>query len=134
MNIYINNHGRRRHRPPGISLVVVISLLGLLAVLAVSLLVIVTLNRQTNHLEAESRKAEMLAQAAFNTMIVDINDEMEKGSTAVVVHKLADGSTYRQYDLTKDRSGLRVTPSLGAEAPGGGVLIKQSQPGKPFHT
>ena len=134
MNINADRPGLRRRPPPGVSLVVVISLLGLLAVLAVSLLVLVTLSRQTNQLEAESRKAEMLAQAAFNTMLVDLNDEMEKGSTAVVVHKLADGTTYRQYDLTKNRAAMRVTPSLGTGAPAGGVLIKQSQAGQPFHT
>jgi len=134
MNMVVRATAGRRHQPPGISLVVVISLLALLTVLAVSLLTLVTLSRQTNHLEAESRKSEMLAQAAFHTVLADLADEMEKGSTKVVVNKLPDGTTYRQYDLTANRGGMRVTSALTAGAPGAGVLVKQSQPGKPFHT
>ena len=79
MNMVVRTTANRHHQPPGISLVVVISLLGLLTVLAVSLLTLVTLSRQTNHLEAESRKSEMLAQAAFHTVLADLANEMEKG-------------------------------------------------------
>ncbi len=124
----------RRHRPPGMSLVVVVSLVGLLTLLAVSLLSLVTLSRQTRHLEIESRKAELLAQAAFHSVLADLNDEMEKGSPRVVVNKLADGTSSRQYDLTKNRGAMRVTAGLAVGAPGGGVLVKQSQPSKSFHT
>ena len=118
---------------PGIALVIVISLLALLCALAVSLLTLVTLNRQTSQLESESRKTEMLARAAFHTMIADLTDEMAKGSTSTVEHKLPDGTTYRQYDLTKNRSGMRVTAAVADGAPGSGLLVKQSLPGKPFH-
>ena len=125
----------KRHRQPsGMSLVVVVSLVSLLTLLAVSLLTLVTLSRQTHHLESESRKTELLAQAALHGVMADLRDEMEKGSTEVLVHKLADGTTSRQYDLTKNRGGMRVTAALGDGAPVGGVLIKQSQPDKPFHT
>lgn len=134
MILVVRNAVSRRRPPAGISLVVVISLLGLLALLAVSLLTLVTLNRQTNHLDAESRKTRMLAQSAFHTVLADLADEMDKGSSKVVVQKLPDGTTWRQYDLTASRGGLRVTPSLRAGAPGGGVLVKQSQPDQPFHS
>lgn len=134
MRVASKRFGKRRAHRPGLSLVVVVSLVALLTLLAVSLLSLVTISRQSNQLEAESRKSELLAEAAFHSVLADLADEMEKGSTETVVHKLPDGTTYRQYDLTTRRGGMRVTPALQASAPGAGVLVKQSQPGKPFHT
>jgi hypothetical protein len=134
MRIVPRTHGKRLYQPPGLALVVVVSLVALLTLLAVALLSLVTSSRQTNLLEAESRKSELLAEAAFHTVLADLADEMEKGSTKVEVHKLEDGTTYRQYDLTTSRGGMRVTPALRDEAPATGALIKQSQPSKAFHT
>ncbi|KAB2641274.1 MAG: hypothetical protein DVB25_02390 [Verrucomicrobia bacterium] len=125
---------KHRRQPLGMSLVVVVSLISLLTVLAVSLLTLVTLSRQTRHLESESRKTELLAQAALHGVMADLRDEMEKGSSDTLVNKLTDGTVSRQYDMTKNRSGMRVTAALVDGAPEGGVLIKQSQPDKPFHT
>ena len=76
MRIVPGSHGQRRSQPPGLSLVVVISLIALLMLLAVSLLSLVTISRQTNLLETESRKSEMLAEAAFHTVLADLADEM----------------------------------------------------------
>jgi hypothetical protein len=53
------------------SLVVVVSLVGLLSLLAVALLSLVTLGGQTNRLESDSIKAEALAEAALDTVLAD---------------------------------------------------------------
>ena len=123
----------RRHR--GISLVVVISMLGLLILLAVSLLTMVTLSRQTNNLEAESRKSEMLAKAAFNTVLADLTDEMKNGAASVTENKLDNGKTLRRYDFTNKPAGMLVSRALKSTATfANTVLVKQSASGVPFHT
>ena len=134
MNRIARTPFKQDRQPSGVALVLVVSLLSLLVVLTASLMSLVSLSRQTNRLEADSRKSAMLAQAGFRTVLAELGDEMDKGSTKVVVKNLPDGTVYRQYDLTTRRAGMRVTSALVAGAPGTGVLVKQSQPTKPFHT
>jgi hypothetical protein len=134
MNPITGTPFKQDRQPSGVALVLVVSLLSLLVVLTASLMSLVSLSRQTNRLEADSRKSEMLAQAGFRTVLADLGDEMDKGSTKVVIKNLPDGTVYRQYDLTTRRAGMRVTSALVAGAPGTGVLVKQSQPTKAFHT
>lgn len=134
MNPHTKAPFKQDRQPSGVALVLVVSLLSLLVVLTASLMSLVSLSRQTNRLEADSRKSAMLAQAGFRTVLAELGDEMDKGSTKVVVKNLPDGTVYRQYDLTTRRAGMRVTSALVAGAPGTGVLLKQSQPTKPFHT
>ncbi len=121
------------HRP-GISLVVVISLMGLLSVLAVSLLAMVTSNRQTNHLEAESRKSEMLARSAFNALLADLTDEMKSGSASVTETKMKDGTLFRRYDCTGKPAGMTVTRAVKSQTFAETCLVKQSASGVPFHS
>ena len=119
---------------PGISLVVVISLIGLLSLLAVSLLAMVTFNRQTNQLESESRKSRMLAEAAFHTTLGDLLDEMKNGAASVTESKLEDGTTLRRYDFTGKPAGLTVTRAAKSTSFADSVLVKQSASGVAFHT
>ena len=65
MNVPRKIHGHRRTQPPGMSLVVVVSLVGLLTLLAVSLLTLVSLNRQTRHLEVECAKPNCSRKRRF---------------------------------------------------------------------
>ena len=126
MNRIARTPFKQDRQPSGVALVLVVSLLSLLVVLTASLMSLVSLSRQTNRLEADSRKSAMLAQAGFRTVLAELGDEMDKGSTKVVVKNLPDGTVYRQYDLTTRRAGMRVTSALVAGAPGTGVLLKQS--------
>ena len=116
------------------SLVVVVSLVGLLSLLAVALLSLVTLGGQTNRLENDSIKAEALAEAALDTVLADLTDEMINGAATVTENPLADGSVLRQYDFTDKPSGLAVSRALKPAAPDGGSLAKQSASQVPFHT
>lgn len=87
---------RGRTHPAGMALVVVVALVGLLTLLAVALLTLVTLSRQTDGLVAESRKSEMLARAAFGTVVADLTDEMRQGAAAVTESRLDDGTILRR--------------------------------------
>lgn len=122
------------HPKPGISLVVVISLIGLLSLLAVSLLTMVTMSRQTSHLESESRKSRLLAEAAFHTILADLGDEMKNGAASVTESKLDDGTFLRRYDFTGKPGGLTVTRALKSAGLAESVLVKQSASGVAFHT
>ncbi len=119
---------------PGLSLVVVIALVGLLTLLAVSLLSQVTMRRQTSALDAESRKSEMLARGAFNSVLGDLTAEMKAGSTAVTEVKLEDGTVVRRYDLTDKPEGARVTRATKSGGFDTTALVKQSASGVSFHT
>ncbi len=118
----------------GLSLVVVVALLGLLSLLAVSLLSMVTMHRQTSYLEAESRKTELLARSAFNTVLADLTDEMNKGAASIIENKLKDGSIIRRYDFTGKPEGMRVTRAAKSAEFDKTTLVKQSASGVPFHT
>jgi len=120
----------------GVALVIVISLIALLTVVTVALLLIVGQSTQRTANEVAAHQSEALAQTAFEVLLADLSDEMASGSNPVVLPepKRADGTTYRVYDLTNKREGMRVTSSVITGAPGGNVLAKQSQPEKPFHT
>jgi hypothetical protein len=119
---------------PGIALVVVISLVGLLSLLAVSLLAMVSLSGQTGHLESESRKSRLLAEAAFHTILADLGDEMKNGAAVVNELELEDGTTLRRYDFTGKPAGLVVTRAVKSPALAESVLVKQSATGVAFHT
>lgn len=118
----------------GVALVIVISLIAMLTVVTVALLLMVGQSTQRTASEVAAHQSEGLAQTAFEVMLADLGNEMERGSTSFSDNKLADGSNYRIYDLTGKRQGMRVTSSVLAGAPGTGVLVKQSQPTLPFHT
>ncbi len=119
---------------PGISLVVVISMVGLLSLLAVSLLSMVTLSRQTGHLESESRKSKLLAEAAFHTILSDLGDEMKNGAKSLEEVKLKDGTMFRLYDFTGKPAGLVVTRAVKPSVSADSILVKQSASGVAFHT
>lgn len=134
MRLYPQTPRPRTAHEPGISLIVVVSLVGLLSLLAVSLLALVTLSRQTNHLETESRKCEALAESAFRTVFADLTDEMNRGSASVTENKLEDGSILRLHDLTGKQEAMVVSRAQKATTPVDGALAKQSASGVPFHT
>lgn len=123
---------RTRH-PQGLSLVIVVALVSLLTLLTVSLLTLVTFTRQTNDLEAESRKGDALAKAAFNAVVADLTDEMEKGAASVVTHTLEDGTTLHRHILTGRPTALTPTRALKDASPDNTPLIKQSANGVRFH-
>jgi hypothetical protein len=116
------------------SLVVVVSMVGLLSLLAVGGLSLVTLGGQTSRLEGDSIKTEALAEAAFDTVLADLADEMAKGAAAVTENPLPDGSILRQYDFTGKPTGLVVSKALKPGLAPGGSLAKQSAVEIPFHT
>jgi hypothetical protein len=118
----------------GIALVIVISMIALLTAVTVSLMVIVDHSAQRSASEVAARQTEALAQAAFETLLADLGDEMEKASPKFTEHRLEDGSIYRKYDLqSAQRAAMVVSRSLTAGAPQAGALVKQSQSGSPFH-
>jgi hypothetical protein len=121
---------------PGVALVIVISLIAMLTVVTVALLLIVGQSTQKTANEVAAQQSEALAQTAFEVMLADISDEMARGSGPAVLPepKRTDGTTYRIYDVSANRKGMRVTSSVLAGAPGANVLVKQSQPTTPFHT
>jgi hypothetical protein len=118
----------------GVALVIVISLIAMLTVVTVALLLIVGQSTQRTAGEVAAHQSESLAQTAFEIMLGDLGNEMERGSASFTDNKLADGSNYRLYDMTGKRQGMRVTSSVMAGAPGAGVLVKQSQATLPFHS
>ncbi len=123
-----------RRQPPGLSLVVVVSLVGLLTLLTVSLLTLVMFSRQTNDPEAESRKSEVFAQAAFRTVVADLTDEMTQGAASVKESRLDDGTILRRYDFTNKPAGLTVARALkSSSAFNDTTLVKQSAAGVRFH-
>jgi hypothetical protein len=119
---------------PGLSLVVVVSLIGLLSVLAISVLTMVSLTRQTNHLETESRKCEMLAESSFNVTLSDLIDEIKNGAASVTETTLDGGTKLRRYDFTGKPEGLRVGQAVKSSTFADTSLMKQSASGVPFHT
>jgi hypothetical protein len=128
-------HAPRRHqRPPrGIALVVVVALVGLLTLLTVALLTLVTFSRQTNNLEAESRKSEVFAQAAFRTVVADLTHEMVQGAAGVTESKLDDGTILRRFDFTNRPAGLTVARAVKSAVFDDTALVKQSASGVRFH-
>lgn len=136
MNGWFPFPGLRRSRPhpAGFSLVVVVALVGLLTLLTVALLTLVTLSRQTHGLEAESRKSEVLAQAAFRTVLADLTDEMNQGAAAVTESRLDDGTILRHYDFTGKPAGLTITRALKSDEFDDTTVVKQSAGGVAFHS
>jgi hypothetical protein len=124
---------RGRHHAQGISLVVVVALVGLLMLLTVSLLTLVTFSRQTNDLEAESRKSEVFAQAAFHAVVADLTDEMKQGAASVTESRLDDGTTLRRYDFTNKPASLTVARAVKSAIFNDTALVKQSGSGVRFH-
>ena len=119
---------------PGIALVMVISLLALLTVVTVTLLLVIgDASKRSDH-AVGGIQSEALAQAAFETVLADLADEMESGSPSPVVTTLPDGRTVRSYDPRQQREALRVTRSLQDGFAEDLPLVKQSQPDRPFHT
>lgn len=117
----------------GVALVIVISLIALLTVVTVALLLIVGQSTQKTANEVAAQQSEALAQTAFEIMLADLSDEMASGSP-VSETKRNDGTTYRIYNVAGNRQAMRVSSSVQAGAPGLNVLVKQSQPSKPFHS
>lgn len=62
----------------GIALVIVISMIALLTAVTVSLMVIVDHSAQRSASEVAARQTEALAQTAFETLLADLGDEMER--------------------------------------------------------
>lgn len=118
----------------GVALVVVIALIALLTVVTVALLLLVGQSSQKTASQVAAQQSEALAQTAFEVLLGDLKDEMERGSASFTDSTRSDGSKYRLYDLTGKRQGMRVTSSVLSGAPGANVLVKQSQPTRPFHT
>lgn len=123
----------RRRNPSGVALVIVVSLIAMLTVVTVALMIIIEHSTQRAASEVAVRQTESLAETAFQTLLADLADEMEKGSANVVENEMEDGRTHRLYDLTGKRPAMRVSSSLREGASTAGVLVKQSQPDKPFH-
>jgi hypothetical protein len=120
----------RHHR--GLSLVMVVSLIALLSFLAISLLAMVSLNRQTNHLEAESRKSEMFGVAAFHAILADLGAEMRSGAAGVSEMDGDDGRKIRLYDLIGKREAMVVSRATRLGTFADSALVKQSAAGVPF--
>lgn len=118
---------------PGAALVIVISMVSLLTLLAIALLMSAYFAQQRTALETATKQSEALAQTSFQTVMADLLDEMEKGASAVSKNTLADGTTLRIYDLANKRKSMRPTTSLRDPSLIGTALIKQSNPGQPFH-
>lgn len=128
-------HIQPSREPAGIALVIVISMIALLTAVTVSLMVVVDHSAQRSASEVAARQTEALARTAFETLLADLADEMEKASPRFTEHRLADGSVHRVYDMQATRRpAMVVTRSLTAGAPAVGALAKQSQSEKPFHT
>lgn len=125
----ISARGRR-----GVALVVVIALIALLTVITVALLLLVGQSTQRTASQVAAQQSEALAQTAFEVLLADLQNEMERGSAGFSDSVRPDGSKLRIYDLTGKRDGMRVTRSVNAGAPASPVLAKQSQPAQPFHS
>ncbi len=119
---------------PGAALVIVLSMVSLLTLLAIALLMSANFAQQRTALETATKQSEALAQTAFQTVMADLLDEMEQGASAVTENTLADDTTLRLYDLSDNRESMRPTTSLRDPSLEGSPLIKQSNPGQPFHS
>ncbi len=112
----------------------VISLVALLTVVTVTLLLVIGQASERSDNGIGGIHGDALARSAFETVLADLADEMEKGSPGAVVTELPDGRTSRLYNPRQTRAALRPTPSLQGGIPAGLPLIKQSQPDKSFHS
>ncbi len=130
----LSSLSRRGPGLPGVALVMVISLLALLTVVSVTLLLVVGQASERAADGVGALQSEVLARGAFDTVLADLGDEMEKGSPVAKVNRSPDGRLFREYDLRSRRTAMRVTRSLVADVAEDSLLVKQSQPDQPFHT
>jgi hypothetical protein len=122
---------RSTNHPPGIAIVVVVSLMALLSLMVIAFLLLSTTNRQNANLDVSLRQADSIAEQAKETLIADLIGEMKAGAAAIT--DTPDGKQSFTIDNPKsmvpERAAKPVVKTDAQLKP----IVKQSAGGTKFH-